>query len=282
MLLARAATATASATSSLSPLLLTLNPLRALLPSFSYRDGLYFAYVDTQRREERSYHKFTRPYNTSEAPRQEKEASSPASSPSTSSSTPTATTPSPKKKIIYRAQGMVPLRLAVRLKVFHLLAAASAAGPAATIAGGGSVPPLDAVFAVTLAASAGGAAAALAWLSRRYVGEISTDKSKQSVTISTLGFWGERIDSEFPAAAVIPAVPSRTNSVSSSENDGDDDDDAAKAAVAAAEASLDTLASARPLLAFDVEGDKQFLVSLRFSSFSDRRAMLRLLSGEGV
>ena len=172
---------------------------------------------------------------------------------------------------------MVPLRLAVRVKVFHLLAAASAAGPAATIAGGGSVPPLEAVVAATLAASAGGAAAALAWLSRRYVGEISTNRSKQSATISTLGFWGERVDSEFPASAVIPAVSRTTISVSLPSSPENDD-----AAAAAAAASLDALIAVRPLLAFDVEGNKQFLVSLRFSSFCDQRALMRLLSGEGV
>ena len=180
-----------------------------------------------------------------------------------------------------------PLRLAVRLKVFHLLAAASAAGPAATLAGGGSVPPLDAVFAATLAASAGGAAAALAWLSRRYVGEISTTPSQGKVTISTLGFWGERVDAEFPASAVIPAVSrttagfsSTSSSCSSSERDGGGGGSAAEAA--AASASADALIAARPLLAFNVEGDRQFLVSLRFSSLCDREAVLRLLSGGGV
>ena len=187
---------------------------------------------------------------------------------------------------------MVPLRLAVRLKIFHLLAAASAAGPAATLAGGGTVPPLEAALAATLAASAGGAAAALAWLSRRYVGEISIASrgSRQRVTISTRGFWGERVDSEFPASAVIPAV-SRTgpssssplpSSSSSPPSGKTDDGGGAAAAAATATASADALIAARPLLAFDVEGDRQFLVSLRFSSLCDREAMLRLLSGGGV
>jgi hypothetical protein len=175
---------------------------------------------------------------------------------------------------------MVPLRLAVRLKVFHLLAAASAAGPAATLAGGGTVPPLDAALAATLAASAGGAAAALAWLSRRYVGEIATNATKESVTISTLGFWGERVDSEFPVAAVIPAV---TRARSDGGDDGNGNGNGKTSASAAAAAVVvDELIAARPLLAFDVEGDRQFLVSLRFSSLCDRPAMLRLLSGGGV
>ena len=180
---------------------------------------------------------------------------------------------------------MDPLRLAVRLKVFHLLAAASAAGPAATLAGGGTVPPLDAALAATLAASAGGAAAALAWLSRRYVGEISTDSSRKAVTISTLGFWGERVDAEFPASAVIPAVAragGQSSSSSISSPSEKNDDDPATTTTTTTAASADALVAARPLLAFDVEGDRQFLVSLRFSALCDREAMLRLLSGGGV
>lgn len=177
---------------------------------------------------------------------------------------------------------MVPLRLAVRLKVFHLLAAASAAGPAATLAGGGTVPPLDAALAATLAASAGGAAAALAWLSRRYVGEISTIPSRQMVTISTLGFWGERVDAEFPASAVVPAVARTTRAEAGSPSSWSSSDGGGESATTAKTTNADALIAARPLLAFDVEGDRQFLVSLRFSALCDREAMLRLLSGGGV
>lgn len=172
------------------------------------------------------------------------------------------------RHVIYRARGMVPLRLAVRLKVFHLLAAASAAGPAATIASGGTVPALDAALAAALAASAGGAAVALAWLSRRYVGEISVPRSpRDRVTISTLGFWGERVDSEFDSSAVVPVCSARAAPEGGETSSSDD------------EAALRALFDARPLLAFDVEGDRQFLVSLKLASFCDAGEMMKLLLG---
>ena len=273
------ALAVATRAAATSPLL-TSNLSRISLSGFSRGNGPLFD--EEERRGHCSGDRSTRPFSSTEVPREEKGASPPTATASAAAEAKTATPGSSSSRVIYRAQGMVPLRLAVRLKVFHLLAAASAAGPAATLAGGGAIPPLDAALAATLAASAGGAAAALAWLSRRYVGEVSVSRPQSTVTISTLGFWGERVDSEFPASAVIPAVSRIAPSSSSEDGGGGGAAKAAEAAAAAATASADALIAARPLLAFDVEGDRQFLVSLRFSSLCDRGAMLRLLSGEGV
>lgn len=169
------------------------------------------------------------------------------------------------RTVIYKARFMVPLRALVRFKLFHLAAAAAAAGPAANAVAGTAMPGVEVALAAATVGACGGGAAALTWLSRRYVGELSLLKEKPLLLVSTLDGWGNRKDAAVPLSAVVPPLAGL---------------DAATAAAAAA---------SRPLLALDIEGGalaaggdsrRQLLVSLTHAEFVDEGAMLRVLRGE--
>jgi len=195
--------------------------------------------------------------------------------PPTSPSTPTPLRLLPRT-VIYRARFMVPIRALVRFKLFHLAAAAIAAGPAASAVAGAAVPGAEVVLAAAAVGACGGGAAALTWLSRRYVGELSLlvkgqGKSSSSapppgtLIVSTLDGWGNRADTAVAVRDVIPPLAGLGR-------------DAAAAA-----------AAARPLLALDIaggatgggDGRRQLLVSLTHAAFLDRETMMALMVGGG-
>ena len=167
---------------------------------------------------------------------------------------------------------MVPLRTLVRFKLFHLAAAAAAAGPASQAIAGASIPGAEALLAAATVGACGGGAAALTWLSRRYVGELSLLKEKggggaaDTLVVSTLDGWGRRADAAVPLADVIPPLAGLS-----------------PAAAAAAAAS-------RPLLALDIASGnadsasshrRQLLVSMTHAAFVDREKMMQVLRGDG-
>ncbi|KAL4448002.1 hypothetical protein ABPG75_005221 [Micractinium tetrahymenae] len=150
-------------------------------------------------------------------------------------------------------------RLLVRMKVFQLAGIAALAVPINTFLATGSVATTQAVMASALVVGAGVASGALWYYSRRYVGELAlvpgAAGAPPRVRLSVLDFWGNREDNDIPLGKLVPPL--------------------AQLPEAAANAALGD-----PLLPVDVEGDRQYFLSLRYGRVADPATLRALLRGQ--
>ncbi|KAI3438397.1 hypothetical protein D9Q98_000829 [Chlorella vulgaris] len=151
-------------------------------------------------------------------------------------------------------------RVLVRLKVFQLAGIAALAIPINTFLATGSVSGTQGVMAAALVVGAGAASTTLWYFSRRYVGELALLPAGQAgqpqrLRISVLDFWGHREDTDVPLQALIPPLQHLPE--------------------AGRRAMLQ-----EPLLPVDVEGDRQYFLSVRYGRLVDPAALHALLSGQ--
>ena len=169
---------------------------------------------------------------------------------STSTST---TTAAPVK--LYRGPRMRLFRVLVRFKIAQLGAIGALATPALAATADARAAP--ALVAVALAAGLGSAAcgAATQYYASRYVGELALTRDGRALRVSTMDFWGNRVDEDFDVATrVTPPLAGLTRE------------------------DLEALAS-RAFVPLDVVGARQFVVSLRHGELVDRERLFDVLSG---
>ncbi|EFN57347.1 hypothetical protein CHLNCDRAFT_142712 [Chlorella variabilis] len=151
-------------------------------------------------------------------------------------------------------------RLLVRMKVFQLVGIAALAVPINTFLATGHVASTQAVMASALVMGAGVASGALWFYSRRYVGELALLSGSQPgqpprLRISVLDFWGKREDNDVALQALVPPLQHLPES--------------------ARRAMLQ-----EPLLPLDVEGDRQYFLSVRYGKVVDPAMLHALLTGQ--
>lgn len=161
--------------------------------------------------------------------------------------------------MLYRGRGMRLFRVLVRLKVFQLAGIAALAIPVNTFLATGSVASTQAVMASALVVGAGVASGALWYYSRRYVGELALLPGRAGapprLRLSVLDFWGNREDNDVPLGRLVAPL--------------------AELPEAAAAAALRD-----PLLPVDVEGDRQYFLSLRYGRVEQPALLRALLRGQ--
>ena len=145
----------------------------------------------------------------------------------------------------------------VRFKLFQLSGAAAVAVPLAASASGEPLSAAATAGVGLLVAGAGAASGALAFFSRRYVGELSLlGVPPRSLQLSTLDFWGRRLDTRVPLSALVPPL-----------------------APGGTPAALAVIAGS-PFQHLDVTGDRQYIISLKYGTIVDRDALHALLRGD--
>lgn len=162
------------------------------------------------------------------------------------------------KTVLYRGKGMVPFRVLVRLKIFQLAGVAALAIPINTFLVQGSVSSIQAVMATALVVGCGAASVTLWYYSRRYVGELSLRRrpgdGQPHVCFSVLDFWGNREDNLVAPERLIPPL----QGCSATE--------------------LRQIAE-QTLLPVDVEGDRQYILSLRHGHLVNKQRLMEVLKG---
>ncbi|KAI7835763.1 hypothetical protein COHA_010341 [Chlorella ohadii] len=151
-------------------------------------------------------------------------------------------------------------RLLVRLKVFQLAGIAALAVPINTFLATGDVESTQVVMATGLVVGAGVASTTLWYYSRRYLGELSLLPSGVAgqpprLRLSVLDFWGNREDNDVALQALVPPL--------------------AQLPEAAQRA-----AAMEPLLPLDVEGDRQYFLSVRYGNVLEPQTLRQLLAGQ--
>ncbi|GMH39576.1 hypothetical protein BSKO_07474 [Bryopsis sp. KO-2023] len=173
-----------------------------------------------------------------------------------STSTPSDTEPEGENRlVIYKGRWMVPLYVLVRLKVFQLVAFGSLAIPLNTFFVQGSVEPM--IWGITLAIvfGAGTASTALWFYSRRYIGELALlGKHRDRVQISVMDFWGNREENDVPLEAIVPPLRGLSPT------------------------ALSVIAQ-HAFIPLDVQGSRQFFMTLRYGRICDKEMLFRLLDG---
>ena len=106
--------------------------------------------------------------------------------------------------VLYRFRWIKLVRFVSRVKIVHVAVVTSLTWPMIYWYSSGfvSFPVLISSVVGALGATAG--LVALSFFFRRIVGEISVNNAAETVTISTLTFWGNRRDRTFPRSALIP------------------------------------------------------------------------------
>lgn len=149
-------------------------------------------------------------------------------------------------------------RVLVRIKIFQLTGVAALAIPITTFLSQGEVSPIQAVIASALLIGSGVASTALWYYSRRYVGELALLRDPQgqptAARFSVLDFWGHRENNDVPLEDVVPPLQGVLPQVR---------------AVMLREA----------LIPIDVEGDRQYFLSLRYGLLLNKPLLLALLEG---
>ncbi|BDA42295.1 hypothetical protein COCOBI_03-1820 [Coccomyxa sp. Obi] len=163
-----------------------------------------------------------------------------------------------EKTVLYRGKGMVPFRVLVRLKIFQLAGVAALAIPINTFLVQGSVSSIQAVMATALVVGCGAASVTLWYYSRRYVGELSLrlrpGGGKPLVCFSVLDFWGNREDNLVAPERLIPPLQGCSPT------------------------ELRQIAE-QTLLPIDVEGDRQYILSLRHGHLVNKQRLMEVLKG---
>jgi hypothetical protein len=192
-----------------------------------------------------------------------------------------ASSPQPiKKQVLYRGKGIKIFRVLVRLKIFQLGGVAALAIPISTFLSTGNVSPYQTVIAGALVIGSAAASIALAFFSRRYVGELSllhfprdgcgddtnvradavpreqVFGGKPKARFSVLDFWGRREDIDVDLEDVVPPF-------------------AGLEQVAIASLAM------QPALPIAVSGShaRQYIVSLRYGDLVDKEGLRALLEG---
>lgn len=157
--------------------------------------------------------------------------------------------PAPER-LLYRSPWVLPARLLLRMKVLQVGTLVGMGAPAVIAARAGELMMSDyAILGSTFAGSmvVGGS---LAFISERFIGEIRLRPESQSVVVSTLSIWGNRVDHVYPLASVVPLSPRALQ---------------AKKAVP---------------LTFSDGREKQHVIILRADHTPDRPGLERLLTGK--
>ena len=167
----------------------------------------------------------------------------------------TVSDPGPIEKVVlYRGRGMRLFRQLVRLKLIQLAGVAALAIPITLYMRGEEVTGLQTVIATGLVVGSGVASTALWYYSRRYIGELSLIQNNSRIRLSVLDFWGSREDNDVCIADLIPPLLGRSPQ--------------------AAAAIL-----AEPLIPLDVEGDRQYFLSVKYGILEDKEKLRKLLEG---
>lgn len=161
--------------------------------------------------------------------------------------------PDDTKVVLYRGRYMQTFRLLVRFKIFQLVGIAALAIPINTFLMEGSVSGIQMVMASSLILGCGFASTTLWWFSQRYIGELSL-MGPHLLRFSVLDFWGNRQDSIVPLERVVPPLKYCTKE------------------------DLHDLAE-QPMIPLNVEGDRQYLISLRHGLLVDKQRLFQILEG---
>ena len=156
---------------------------------------------------------------------------------------------------LYRGPQMRLFRVLVRFKIAQLGAIGALATPARAATADATAAP--SLVAAAVAAGLGSAAcgAATQYYASRYVGELALTRDGRALRVSTMDFWGNRVDEDFDVATrVTPPLAGLTRE------------------------DLEALAS-RAFVPLDVVGARQFVVSLRHGELVDRERLFDVLSG---
>lgn len=118
-------------------------------------------------------------------------------------------------RIIYRGAFMRPLRLLVRMKIAQLGGAAALCWPVASFVLGDPLPAGALALSGAVVMGCGAASYALFFYGRRYVGELSLvddggATSAVFLRISTLSFWGARVDQLVDLKRMVPPMEGLT------------------------------------------------------------------------
>ena len=170
------------------------------------------------------------------------------------------------KHVLYRGPWLLTFRTLVRFKVFQLMGVSSLVVPLTAVF---SNEPVATGTAAAVAAVVGGAGAcslALQYYASRYVGELSMVRARGTkhgtnhrtrVRISTMDFWGHRVDKDFDPADVLPPLRDLPAD------------------------ALGEMAS-QMFVPLDVVGSHQHVLSLRHGDLKDKKRLFALLTGDGL
>lgn len=157
------------------------------------------------------------------------------------------------KVVLYKGRYMQLFRMLVRFKIFQLVGIAALAVPINTFLVEGSISSIQMVMATSLITGCGFASTTLWWFSQRYVGELSLLWPKH-VCISVLDFWGNRQDSVVSIDRVVPPLKYLNKE------------------------ELFEIAN-QPVTPLNVDGDRQYLMSLRHGHLVDKTRLFQILKG---
>lgn len=155
---------------------------------------------------------------------------------------------------LYRGPHIKVFRLLVRSKLMQLGAAGGLATPLFLSAAGDDASGTLATAAVACGVGSAACAAAMQYYASRYVGELALVENGRKLRVSTMDFWGKRVDETFDIAArVVPPLKGLSKR------------------------EIDDLAG-RVFIPLDIVGSRQFVVSLRHGDFFDREKLFDVLS----
>ena len=124
----------------------------------------------------------------------------------------TSSSLNPKEdQVLYRFKWTKHLRFISRVKIFHVAVVTSLIWPMSYWYFNGVITLAHLSYAITGAAGTTAGLVVLSYFIRRVVGEVSFDESTQQVTISSLTFWGNRVNRTFPLANLVPLSDSGIN-----------------------------------------------------------------------
>ena len=171
------------------------------------------------------------------------------------------------KHVLYRGPWLLPFRTLVRFKIFQLAGVAAGTVP---LTAAFNDAPMDALTLTAVVAVVGGSAAcslALQYYASRYVGELSlvrrrdsfpkSDADERRVRLSTMDFWGARVDEDVRFEDVVPPLK-----------------DLPREALAEMATQM--------FVPLDVVGSRQHILSLRHGHLRDKERLFALLTGRDV
>ena len=170
------------------------------------------------------------------------------------------------KHVLYRGPWLLTFRTLVRFKVFQLMGVSSLVVPLTAVFNNEPVATTTTAAVAAVVGGAGACSLALQYYASRYVGELSMIRARGTkhganhrtrVRISTMDFWGHRVDKDFSPEDVVPPLKDLP-----------------------AEA-LGEMA-AQMFVPLDVVGSHQHVLSLRHGDLRDKKRLFALLTGEGL
>ena len=170
-----------------------------------------------------------------------------------------SSTPLEGARKLYTGPQIKLFRILVRFKLAQLVGVGGLATPALTIGAGEAVSGTLLTAAVATAVGSIACGAALQYYASRYVGELALvaqrrrDVSVDALRISTMDFWGNRVDEIIAMDDVVPPLKGLS-------------DDA-----------LEAIAT-QMFIPLDVVGGRQYVLSLRHGTLRDREALFDVLS----